>query len=180
MNTAGIHNRLGVTGSWQHIWRMKIPPIVKNLLWRIGRNVLPTHSRLISRGINCSAHCSVYNDAAEDSLHVLFLCPRSVHCWQQARLSDHVNAGLNNNNNITDIVFSILDRLDIRLNKSSLALWCGVFGSVEIIKYGKILPKLLKRWENVTETVQTVYERARHLITSRRNAQNFQSPANIT
>jgi hypothetical protein len=156
----------GVTGSWQHIWRMKIPPIVKNLLWRIGHNVLPTWNILNSHRINCSAHCYVRNDAAEDSLHVLFLI-LDRYCFL-------------NNNNITDIVFSILDRLDIRLNKSSLALWCGVFGSVEIIKYGKILPKLLKRWENVTETVQTVYERARHLITSRRNAQNFQSLANIT
>jgi hypothetical protein len=156
----------GVTGSWQHIWRMKIPPIVKNLLWRIGHNVLPTWNILNSHRINCSAHCYVRNDAAEDSLHVLFLI-LDRYCFL-------------NNNNITDIVFSILDRLDIRLNKSSLALWCGVFGSVEIIKYGKILPKLLKRWENVTETVQTVYERARHLITSWQNAKNFQSLANIT
>jgi hypothetical protein len=145
MNTAGIHNRLGVTGSWQHIWRMKIPPIVKNLLWRIGRNVLPTHSRLISRGINCSAHCSVYNDAAEDSLHVLFLCPRSVHCWQQARLSDHVNAGLNNNNNITDIVFSILDRLD----KAQQEFFSIMMWSIWKRRNNQV-------WENITETAQTV------------------------
>jgi hypothetical protein len=109
MNIAGIHSRLGVTGSWQHIWGIKIPPKVKNLLWRIGRNVLQTRSRLNSRGINCLAHCSVCNDAAEDSLHVLFLCSHCLHCWQQARLWDHVNPGLNNNNNITDIVISILD-----------------------------------------------------------------------
>jgi ribonuclease HI len=35
-------------------------------------------------------------------------------------------------------------------------------------------------WENITETAQTVCERARHLITSWRNAQNYQSLANIT
>jgi ribonuclease HI len=169
MNTAGTHNSLGITGSWQLIWRMKTPPKVKNLLWRICRNVLPTRSRLNSRGINCPVNCAGCNDAAEDSIHVLFLCPRSVQCWQQARLWDQVSAGFNNNNNIIENIFSILHRLD----KAQQEFFSVLVWSIWKCRNNKV-------WENVTDTAQTVCERARHLITSWRSAQNFQSHANIT
>jgi hypothetical protein len=33
VNSAGTHDRHGLAGSWQQIWRMKIPPKVKNLMW---------------------------------------------------------------------------------------------------------------------------------------------------
>ncbi|MCH98286.1 ribonuclease H protein, partial [Trifolium medium] len=140
----GTQNSLGTAGSWQLIWRMKTPPKVKNLLWRICRNVLPTRSRLISRGINFPMHCAVCNDAAEDSLHVLFLCPRSVHCWQQASLWDQVNAGLNINNNITDNIFSILNRLD----KAQQELFSVMAWSIWKRRNNQV-------WENVTDTAQT-------------------------
>ncbi|PNX97052.1 cytochrome p450 [Trifolium pratense] len=50
------------SGNWHQIWRAKIPPKVKNLLWRIGRNALPTRARLNSRGVQCPEHCAVCND----------------------------------------------------------------------------------------------------------------------
>jgi hypothetical protein len=98
VNNAGGQHRTGIAGNWNIIWQAKIPPKVKNLLWRIGRNVLPTRARLNSRGV--------------DSLHELFLCPRSIDCWQKAGLWNHISAGLNISSNITDNLFSILQSFD--------------------------------------------------------------------
>ncbi|CAJ2637762.1 unnamed protein product [Trifolium pratense] len=55
----GIQYRDGVEGKWQQIWQAKIPPKVKNLIWRIGRNVLQTRTRLNSRGVQFPTHCAV-------------------------------------------------------------------------------------------------------------------------
>ncbi|PNY07577.1 pentatricopeptide repeat-containing protein [Trifolium pratense] len=44
-------HRTGIAGNWNIIWQAKIPPKVKNLLWRIGRNVLPTQARLTGKKI---------------------------------------------------------------------------------------------------------------------------------
>ncbi|MCH90309.1 cytochrome P450 [Trifolium medium] len=58
--------------------------------------------RLNDHGVQCLVHCAVCNNAVEDSLHVLFLCPRSLQSWQRAGLWEHVSAGLNVNSNIAE------------------------------------------------------------------------------
>jgi len=40
-------------GYWSGIWKLKVPPKVKNLIWRICRDCFPTRVKLRSRGINC-------------------------------------------------------------------------------------------------------------------------------
>jgi hypothetical protein len=47
-------------GYWQGIWRLKVPPKVRNLVWRICRDVVPTRSRLQDKGGQCPrtvVHC---------------------------------------------------------------------------------------------------------------------------
>ncbi|MCI25536.1 pentatricopeptide repeat-containing protein, partial [Trifolium medium] len=92
VNVAGYQDRHGVAGQWDNIWRAKIPPKVKNLIWRIGRDILPTRKKLTSRGVQCPMHCDACNDGDEDSMHVLFLCTRSIQCWQRAGLWAHISA----------------------------------------------------------------------------------------
>ncbi|CAJ2636059.1 unnamed protein product [Trifolium pratense] len=122
VNDAGYQDRHGVAGQWNNIWHAKIPPKVKNLIWRIGRDVLPTRKKLNSRGVQCPMHCVVCNDGDEYSTHILFSCTSSV-----------LAASRNN-----------------------------------------------KVWEDVTDSDQTVVERAKHLITSWRSAQQIRQSAHIT
>ena len=44
-----------VPGNWNSIWSIKLPPKVKNFLWRVCRNCLPTRVRLQSKGVQCPA-----------------------------------------------------------------------------------------------------------------------------
>jgi len=48
-----------VQGSWNLIWKLKIPPKVKKLMWRICRNCLPTRVRLKDKGVTCPMNCTL-------------------------------------------------------------------------------------------------------------------------
>jgi len=47
-NDVLLHHR--VSENWNIIWNLKLPPKIKNFLWRICRNCLPTRMRLITKG----------------------------------------------------------------------------------------------------------------------------------
>jgi hypothetical protein len=123
---------------------------------------------LSSQGINCPTNCVGCVDAAEDIFYVLFSCPSSVLCWQQARLWNYVSASLNTNNTIIDNLFSVLNKLE----KTQQEFFSVMVWSIWKQRNNKV-------WENITDNAQTVCERARHLITSWRNAQKALSLVNI-
>jgi hypothetical protein len=124
--TTGNQERQGVAGQWNHIWRAKVPPKVKNLLWRIGRNILSTREKLNSRGVQCPVHCVVCDGGEEDIMHVLFMSTRSVHCWQRVGMWTHINAGLVASNNAAENQFLILQRLE----KDQQELLCVMVWSI--------------------------------------------------
>jgi len=66
-----------ISGSWDIIWRLKMPPRVKNFIWRICRNCIPTRMRIRDKGVNCDTVCSLCNTTEEDTLHLFFHCPNS-------------------------------------------------------------------------------------------------------
>ena len=74
---------------------------MKNLVWRVARNILPTRMWLREKRVNCPPHCALCNYADEDSLHLFFNCPSSSNIWNLSNLSNVVNTvvaqGLNNN-----------------------------------------------------------------------------------
>ncbi|GAU46456.1 hypothetical protein TSUD_402230 [Trifolium subterraneum] len=148
INNTNSNNISGIAGNWNLIWQAKTPPKVKNLLWRIGRNVLPTRARLNSRGVQCPLHCDVCNDSEENSAHVLFLCPRSIDCWQRVNLWDQISAGLNINNNISDNLFSILQRLD----KEEQELFGVMVWSIWKRRNNQV-------WDNITDSNRTQLRR---------------------
>jgi len=61
-------------GYWSGIWNLKVPPKVKNLLWRMCRGCLPTRVRLLDKGVVCPTNCASCDSTHEDLLHVFFDC----------------------------------------------------------------------------------------------------------
>lgn len=53
------NSHLHRAGNWDNIWRIKVPPKVKNLIWRVCRNCLPTRARLLDKGVHCP-FCVLY------------------------------------------------------------------------------------------------------------------------
>jgi hypothetical protein len=159
INNAGIRERHGITGSWNLIWHAKIPPKVKNILWHIGHNVLPTRVKLINRGVQCPVNCAVCNEGDEDSMRVFFICHKKVQCWQHTGLWLTVTKGIDINKTVADNLFSIMQRLDTvqqeLFNAMLWSIWKRINNQV---------------WDNAIETNQTVCDRARVLLASWKHA----------
>jgi len=47
---------------WGGIWKLKVPPKVKSMVWRVCRECLPTRVRLNRRGVTCPSTCVLCND----------------------------------------------------------------------------------------------------------------------
>jgi hypothetical protein len=69
-----------VPGHWSTIWKLKLSPKIKNFLWHICRNCLPTRLRLLAKGVDCPNICVVCNDHDEDGKHLFFEYNKSIGC----------------------------------------------------------------------------------------------------
>jgi hypothetical protein len=68
-------------GAWDLIWKLKAPPKVKNFIWRVCRNVLPTRMRVKDKRVNCIYTSGLCDANDEDSLQLFFRCPSSCNVW---------------------------------------------------------------------------------------------------
>ena len=75
------------SNGWSKLWNLDLPHKVKLFLWRFCRNTVPVRSRLSSKGVNLPLNCPMCNLMIEDLLHVFFICPFVVACWQYTGVS---------------------------------------------------------------------------------------------
>ncbi|GAA0148328.1 hypothetical protein LIER_07803 [Lithospermum erythrorhizon] len=66
---------------WQSIWGLKVPPRVRNFLWKWLHNVLPTKVNLRPRGVKIEDCCPLCNSAPETAEHVFLYCPVTARFW---------------------------------------------------------------------------------------------------
>uniref|UniRef100_A0A803NG12 Uncharacterized protein n=1 Tax=Cannabis sativa TaxID=3483 RepID=A0A803NG12_CANSA len=78
-------------GFWRKLWHLKIPPKVKNFMWRAVSDVLPTCLQLVSKGASVSPMCLVCHHTAETATHILLNCPFALACRQNADLVPYAN-----------------------------------------------------------------------------------------
>jgi len=64
------------------IWKLKVPPKIRNFVWRVCRDCFPTRVRLLSRGIHCPNVCVMCGTNYEDNIHVLLECPGAMQAWR--------------------------------------------------------------------------------------------------
>jgi len=90
---------------WDMIWKLKVPPKVKNFMWRLTRNVLPTRTRLRYKRVNCPGNCVLCNSTKENSLHLFFDFPSSCNIWYVANLSQAISNVTNQGGNGSNCIF---------------------------------------------------------------------------
>ncbi|KAL6506664.1 hypothetical protein OROHE_022496 [Orobanche hederae] len=78
---------------WKKLWRLKIPPKVKNFLWRAAHNCLPTKEKLLQKGISAGGNCGLCDDSYETSWHIFVDCPFVKSCWDAAELIEIMRGG---------------------------------------------------------------------------------------
>lgn len=129
-----------VPGHWNSIWNLKLPPKVKNFIWRVCRNCLPTRMRLITKGVNCPTSCAICDICDEDAKHLFFECCKSVVCWQQVGLWHTIQQVRLPTSSCADMIFTLLKHLDIPQQQ----LFAVILWSLWKHRNNKV-------WNNVTE-----------------------------
>jgi hypothetical protein len=159
------NDHLRKPGYWSGIWRLKVPPRVKNLVWRICRDCFPTRVKLRSRGVNCPSECVRCEDPHEDSYHILFHCPNAIDIWQTANSWHLITPSLNQFDNAPDIIFNLLQELSAAQVEKIVTIMWSIWKA-----------RNLKLWQQVSDSTVTILERARHLLEGWRNANRKQAP----
>lgn len=75
---------------WMKLWKLNIPPRVKDFMWRVESSCLPTKERLIARHIEVDPLCCVSNNASESEVHIMWECSYARDCWNEARWANQV------------------------------------------------------------------------------------------
>jgi len=130
-----------------------MPPKIKNLVWRICRNCLPTRRRLRDKGVNCTANCALCRLSEEDSLRLLFQCSSSIHIWNRWDAFPSVSAFFIQNQDARGVIFSSLQVLA----SDDAALFCCILWSIWKQHNNKI-------WNEVTDAQAFVFDRAKALL----------------
>jgi hypothetical protein len=59
---------------WKEIWKASLPNNIKNFMWRLGRNILPTRVNLQKKGISLDTSCPLCHNAPENAQHLFMHC----------------------------------------------------------------------------------------------------------
>ncbi|XP_050233384.1 uncharacterized protein LOC126681873 [Mercurialis annua] len=70
-----------IWSGWKHLWKLKVPPKVKNFLWRCCSNCLPTRCCLRQRGMSINTDCPLCLSSEETITHLLLSCTFAKYCW---------------------------------------------------------------------------------------------------
>ena len=108
MTEIGDNSHLHMPSCWNLIWKLKMPPKVKNFVWRMCRGCFPTCARLSSRGVACPIDCVVCDSNYEDIIHVLVECPKVVQAWRNVNMWDTIIRVLRQDYNIHALIFTLL------------------------------------------------------------------------
>lgn len=150
---------------WTSMWKLKILPKVKNMLWRACTDCLPTAEALWKKFVPCRLEC-IHNDAdMESTLHIFAECGVARACFRVAKLNIQLEGFTLNIQleGFTDFkewfghnLSSLCTEKQIMLAMLCWALWEA---------------RNQKIWNNINLTPRAIVEGARSLWTSWSEAQ---------
>ena len=68
--------------TWNRIWQVEVPNLIRLLIWRAGNNYLPSRANLFHRKLLTENTCLQCKIGLEDALHALWTCPQLATIWQ--------------------------------------------------------------------------------------------------
>ena len=98
-------------GNWSSIWKLKVPPKIQNLIWRMCRDCLPTRMRLQDKGVQCPTHCVSCDSGQEDMAYLYFHCSFAVQVWRFAGLWSHIQNVIETAVPVTNMIFNMMETL---------------------------------------------------------------------
>jgi hypothetical protein len=75
---------------WQKIWHVQLPNRVRNFVWRLAKNILPTRGNLSKKGVKIEPLCPFCNSDIEIIEHLFMKCNIAKLVWFSSCLGIHV------------------------------------------------------------------------------------------
>jgi len=75
---------------WKEIWRAFIPNKIKNFMWRLAKNILPTRANLQKKGITFDTLCPLCHCEQESSQHLFLKCNLMKLSMFASHLGSHI------------------------------------------------------------------------------------------
>jgi hypothetical protein len=66
---------------WKLIWKLKVPNVEKNFIWRVCHDILPTRDNLLRRKVVTDPSCPMCGLEVETPIHLLWNCPSAMDVW---------------------------------------------------------------------------------------------------
>ena len=79
---------------WQKLWKICVPPKIKNFIWRAATNCLPTKEILRRRHVDIDCICPVCLTAPESIFHILTSYPLARKCWALSEMGRFFGDGV--------------------------------------------------------------------------------------
>uniref|UniRef100_A0A7N2LHE6 Reverse transcriptase zinc-binding domain-containing protein n=1 Tax=Quercus lobata TaxID=97700 RepID=A0A7N2LHE6_QUELO len=124
-NTQAEHSRAGLDRPmWKKIWKLNIPPKVRNFLWRACSNILPTRENLHRRRVQVEPWCELCCQCTETVAHMLWECPLARNVWHYAKEK------CRNVRTQSRIFFSLFKMVVDRFSQQEIEQWATVSWSI--------------------------------------------------
>ncbi|XP_042939545.1 uncharacterized protein LOC122274584 [Carya illinoinensis] len=68
---------------WESIWKLNIHGVVKQFLWKVCHELLPTRLNLFKKHIINNNMCPVCEREVETTIHALWCCPVASDVWEE-------------------------------------------------------------------------------------------------
>ncbi|KAL0416468.1 UNVERIFIED_CONTAM: hypothetical protein Slati_3478700 [Sesamum latifolium] len=84
---SNLHLTHGRGSLWLMLWRVRVPPKVKLLMWRLCRETLPTMELLARRAVDVDTICAVCGVGVESIRHIFWECSFARQVWALSNIA---------------------------------------------------------------------------------------------
>ena len=120
------HNKQHSKSDFAWIWNLECAPKVKDFLWRVTKNGLPTLVKLAQRGIGLPTNCPSCDMNHEDLEHLHFRCQitKSTMWLLSPRIAKLVDKAYNTTTTIAESLQQLRQALNcLQFSTLSVAWW---------------------------------------------------------
>lgn len=153
-----LTNVQGISESiiWRGIWKLKIPPNIRNFLWRCFQHVIPTLLALSFPGLDIETDCPLCRQSPESLKHLMCDCIQVAPLWHG--LEDCPLPGLDDEFNAW-LAGVITSGNQLAILKCIALCWCIWRGRNEVVWNNKVwnvshikneAANLLHAWQDVS------------------------------
>lgn len=132
------------SGFWRRLWNLKIPPKVKNFLWRASNGYLPTKTALNMKYVLISTLCPTCDASEETTLHCLVRCGFAEACNRGAGFVNLTD----NNESFVDWLDTTMGQYNNSMVASLVMIMWSIWKARNMVVWKGIYP-------HVDEVVQT-------------------------